>query len=90
MGSISPYHNNALGGVPLGASKMGGMKLVGGGAHSALGAHSFSNRMSHGTDPRLGNRGARLDLWADDDDRYESFILGDGEKKVEVDPETRE
>lgn len=43
-------------------------------------------------DPRThGNVGTKVDILADlADERHELFLLEDGEKKVEVDPETRE
>lgn len=42
-------------------------------------------------DPRVhGNVGTKIDVSADlPPPRYELFLLGDGEKKVEYDPETR-
>lgn len=61
-----------------------------GGQHPVFGASSFKNRYSASLDPRIrGNTGANLDLQADDTVRYESFILDEGQKKVESDPETR-
>lgn len=58
--------------------------------HSGNKLH-IKNHYSANTDPRLnGNVGTKIDTGADEDPRYESFILADGEKKVEVEPETRE
>ncbi|KXT03170.1 hypothetical protein AC579_6875 [Pseudocercospora musae] len=62
-----------------------------GGVHPHLGVDSHVNRISQGCDPRNKTHavGALIDIAADQRDSYESFILDEGQKKVEVDPETR-
>ena len=57
----------------------------------ALGHWSHVVGYSYVGDPRVhGNIGTKVDVTADiPPDRYELFLLGDGEKKVEYDPETR-
>ncbi|KAK4500118.1 hypothetical protein PRZ48_008304 [Zasmidium cellare] len=62
-----------------------------GGDHPRWGVDANRNRIAAGQDPRIfGAQGPKfLDLDADQQTRYESFILGDDEKKVEVEPETR-
>lgn len=37
-----------------------------------------------------GNNGTKCEPAVDTPDRFESFLLGEGEQKVEVEPETRE
>ena len=56
----------------------------------ATGFTAFKCRYSPQLDPRTHmNLGPKIDVEADKEPRFESFILGDGEKKVEVEPETR-
>lgn len=65
---------------------------AGGGQHPHYGLDSHVNRQSLAQDPRYKtcSVGTKIDTSADIENRYESFILDDGQKKVEVDPETRE
>lgn len=53
---------------------------------------SYGARYSLFNDPRhYGNRGTKIDMQTDfGPSRHELFLLEDGEKKVEEDPETRE
>lgn len=62
-----------------------------GGSDRFWGRDANRNRVAAGQDPRIfGAQGPKfLDLDVDQQSRYESFILADDEKKVEVDPETR-
>ena len=62
------------------------------GGRPPLGSWSYSSGYACNLDPRInGNVGTKIDVSADQPpDRYELFLLGDGEKKVEYEPETRE
>lgn len=73
-----------MGGIDLPTPRTGG--------HLPVGHQAFSAGYSLVTDPRVnGNVGSEIDVSADlPPDRYELFLLGDGEKKVEYEPETRE
>ncbi len=54
-----------------------------------VGSHAFRHFPTQ--DPRIhGNTGAQIDPTEDSPpERHELFLLGDGEKKVEYEPETR-
>lgn len=61
------------------------------GGRLPVGHSAYSACYSNVTDPRVhGNVGTKVDVTTDVPDRYELFLLGDGEKKVEYEPETRE
>ena len=62
-----------------------------GGEHPDYGHDAHVNRLPACKDPRIhGSVGAKhMDVSADEQPRFESFILEDGMKKVEVDQETR-
>jgi hypothetical protein len=64
----------------------------GGDAPTHMAHYSHSTRTTAWcTDPRMaGTVCTKVDPFADEHPRYESFILGEDEKKVEVEPETRE
>ncbi|KAK5164068.1 DNA-directed RNA polymerase II core subunit [Saxophila tyrrhenica] len=61
------------------------------GGKAPVGSWSNASRYSCSLDPRInGNVGTKIDVLADlPPDRYELFLLEDGEKKVEFEPETR-
>lgn len=61
-----------------------------GGQNPHFGYDSNKNRTAVGLDAsRLQHVGSLIDTAVDIPDRYESFLLGEGEKKVEVEQETR-
>lgn len=62
------------------------------GGKEPFGYSANLSRYSMNRDPRIhGNVGTRIDVMADlPPDRHELFLLEDGEKKVEFEPETRE
>lgn len=62
-----------------------------GGQHPYMGIDSTKNRKSFATDPRIhGNTETKIEQVVDIPDRFESFLLAEGEKKVEHEPETRQ
>ena len=63
--------------------------VVGSGGKLPVGHASHGARHSCSLDPRVrGKVGMRVEIDFPPD-RYELFLLGEGEKKVEVEPETR-
>ena len=57
----------------------------------ASGVHYSTKGYNFNSDPRIvqGGVGSKIEI-DPGPDRYELFLLGDGEKKVEYEPETRE
>lgn len=62
--------------------------ISGGEGHCPRGAGGDSS--SAADQKYSGNIGTKCDPASDIPDRFESFLLGEGEQKVEVEPETRE
>ena len=60
------------------------------GSQAPFGHHSYANRHSISHDPTIhGAVGSKMDKYDSQLDRHELFLLEDGEKKVEFEPETR-